>query len=192
MNAPDRLAFLQAARQGDAHALGALLHSFEPYIRVIVRSLQDHRVPARVDDLDLVQDALLEAHRSFANFQGDTVAELAAWLRQIVVRTTGRTLRALVATGKRDPGRERQGQPLEDLLVDSGSSPSARAIRHEEALRVAEALAGLPDDMQQVLLARHVDDLSHAAIAERLGRTEAAVRMLYLRALRRLRESYQG
>jgi RNA polymerase sigma-70 factor (ECF subfamily) len=81
---------------------------------------------------------------------------------------------------------------LAGQLADSGSSPSAQAIRHEEAALMAEALAGLPDDMQQVLLGRHVDGLSHAAIAQRLDRTEQAVRMLYVRALRRLRELYRG
>ena len=72
------------------------------------------------------------------------------------------------------------------------SSPPEQAIRHEEALSMAEAVGQLPDDMQQVLLGRHVDGLSHADIARSLGRTEGAVRMLYLRALRRLRELYRG
>jgi RNA polymerase sigma-70 factor (ECF subfamily) len=82
---------------------------------------------------------------------------------------------------------------IDDLaeLPDSGSSPSAVASRHEEAARMAEALAQLPEEMQQVLLARHVDDLPHVAIANQLGRTEGATRMLYLRALRRLRELYR-
>jgi RNA polymerase sigma-70 factor (ECF subfamily) len=53
---------------------------------------------------------------------------------------------------------------------------------------MAEALARLPDDMQQVLLGRHMDGLSYAELAGRLGRTEAAVRVLYTRALRRLRD----
>ena len=45
--------------------------------------------------------------------------------------------------------------------------------------------------MQQVLLGRHLDGLSHAELARVLGRSESAVRMLYLRALRRLRELYR-
>jgi RNA polymerase sigma-70 factor (ECF subfamily) len=57
---------------------------------------------------------------------------------------------------------------------------------------MADALSRLPEDMQQVLLGRHVDGRSHAEIAAALGRTEGAVRMLYLRALRRLRELYRG
>lgn len=42
--------------------------------------------------------------------------------------------------------------------------------------------------MQQVLLGRHVDQASYADLAERLGCSEGAVRVLYTRAVRRLRE----
>jgi len=54
-----------------------------------------------------------------------------------------------------------------------------------------EALARLPKDMQQVLLGRLVDGLPHAVIAQRLGRSEEAVRVLCGRALSRLRDSCQ-
>jgi RNA polymerase sigma-70 factor (ECF subfamily) len=166
------------------------LESFRPYVGVIVHALRDRRLQGRVDDSDLIQDSFLEAQRSFADFRGHSVAELAVWLRCIVVRTSRRSLRQFVGTGKRDLAREQAVDELAEL-ADSGSSPSAIASRHEEAARMAEALAQLPEEMQQVLLARHVDDLPHAAIANQLGRTEGATRMLYLRALRRLRELYR-
>ena len=135
-----------------------------------------------------MQDALLEAHRSFGTFRGTTVAELVVWLRQIAVRSAGHTLRGHRETAKRDLARE---QPVQDLAVASDNSPSAVAIRHEQAARMAEALGRLPGDMQQVLLGRHMDGLSHAEIAQRLGRSEGAVRVLYTRALRRLRELFK-
>jgi RNA polymerase sigma-70 factor, ECF subfamily len=190
MNPGERLAALESARRGDAQALGQLLDSFRPYVRVIVRGLRDPRLQGRLDESDFVQDALLEAHRNFASFRGTTVAELAAWLRRVAVRTAGRTLRGFVGTAKRDLDCERPGELLDGLAVSPAESPSDQLIRHEEAATLAEALSRLPDDMQQVLLGRHLDGLSHADIARALGRSEAAVRMLYLRALRRLRELY--
>lgn len=179
---------LERARQGDIQALGELLESFRPYVRVIVHALREKRLQSVLDESDLIQDALLEARRSFAGFRGTTVAELTVWLRQIVLRTCQRTQQRL---GKGDAAREPLAENLVELLPDAGSSPSAVAIRHEQAARMAEALTRLPEEMQQVLLARHADDLAHAAIAREMGRTEGAVRMLYLRALRRLRESYR-
>lgn len=190
MNSGERQATLERARLGDAAALGRLLESYRPYIRIIVRAFRDHRLQARVDDSDLIQDALLEAHRSFAGFRGTTVAELTSWLRKIVRRTVGHTIRGHIGTGKRDLDRECPTADLDVQFVDDGSSPSAQAIRHEQAACVAEAVARLPEDMQQVLLGRHMDGLSYAILAERLERTEAAVRVLYTRALRRFREEY--
>jgi RNA polymerase sigma-70 factor (ECF subfamily) len=187
MELGEQQAALQRARLGDARARGELLESFRPYVRCIARALRDRRLAARVEESDLVQDALLEAHRQFAGFRGSTVAELTAWLRQIVIRTTGHTLRRHCGTGKRDPGRERPAEALE-ALADPGSSPSAQAVRHEQAARLAEALARLPEDMQQVLLGRHLDGLPYAALAQALGRSEGAVRVLYIRALDRLRQ----
>ena len=187
-----RQATLERARHGDSQALGELLESFRPYVRVIVRASSDKRLQGRIDDYDLVQEAFLEAHRSFADFRGSCVAELVVWLRRIVVRTSHRMRRHFVQTGKRDLAREQGVDEIAELPADSSSSPSAIASRHEEAARMAEALAKLPEEMQQVLLARHVDDLPHATIADQLGRTEGATRMLYLRALRRLRELYHS
>src|SRR5438128_2352754 len=108
MQSQDRQVTLELARQGDAQALGDLLESFRPYVRAIVQPFRDARLQARVDDSDLIQDALLEAHRGFPGFRGTTVAELAVWLRQIVVRSAGATRRGLVATDKRDPTREQE------------------------------------------------------------------------------------
>src|SRR5689334_2667118 len=187
MNAGEQQTALARARLGDSRALGQLLESFRPYVRCLVRALGGERLQPRLGESDLIQDALLEAHRSFGQFRGGTVAELTAWLRRIVVRTAGHSLRTHLEAGKRALAAE---QPAGDLdgQAAPGSSPSAQAERHEEAARMAEALARLPDDMQQVLLGRHMDGLPYAALAEKMGRTEAAVRVLYTRALRRLRE----
>jgi RNA polymerase sigma-70 factor (ECF subfamily) len=187
MNGGEQQTALEQARHGDAQALGALLDSFRPYVRCLVRALGGERLQPRLDESDLIQDALLEAHRDFNQFRGGTVAELTAWLRQIVLRTAGHTLRNHLATGKRDRSREEPSDRLA-TCADPGPSPSSHAIRHEQAVRMAQVMARLPEDMQQVLLGRHMDGLPYADLAQRLGRSEVAVRVLYTRALRRLRE----
>jgi RNA polymerase sigma-70 factor (ECF subfamily) len=190
MGSHERLADLDSARRGDAGALGRLLDGLRPYVRVVVRGVGQDRLRARAEESDFIQDALLEAHRSFPSFRGGTVAELVAWLRRIVVRTTARTLRGQLEAEKRDPAREQHAAEL-DGIAGAHPTPGELASRHEEAATMAEAVALLPDDMQQVLLGRHLDGLSHAELAARLGRSEGAVRVLYLRALRRLREVYR-
>jgi RNA polymerase sigma-70 factor (ECF subfamily) len=192
MNAGEQQAALERAKQGDTAALGELLDSFRPYVRLLVRGVQDRRLQARMDDSDLIQDAMMQVHRCFADFHGNTVAELVVWLRPLALRAAGHTVRDHRATGKRAISREQTVEEMGNVLIDSGSSPSAQAIRHEQTVRIAATLTRLPEDMQQVLLGRHMDDLPYAALAERLGRSEGAVRVLYTRALRRLRELCQG
>jgi RNA polymerase sigma-70 factor, ECF subfamily len=182
---------LARSRSGDADALGELLESYRPYLRVIAHAMRDRRLQAQMDDSDLIQDALLEARRSFGSFRGATVAELTVWMRQVALRSCRRTLRRFGGADKRNPAREEAVKDLAEFAADSGSSPSAVAMRHEQAARMAETLARLPAEMQEVILARHVDGMAHGAIAKALGRSEGAVRMLYVRAIRRLRELYR-
>jgi RNA polymerase sigma-70 factor (ECF subfamily) len=53
---------------------------------------------------------------------------------------------------------------------------------------VADLLAQLPPDYREVVLLRNFQGLSFRSIALQLQRSEGAVRMLWLRALGRLRE----
>jgi RNA polymerase sigma-70 factor (ECF subfamily) len=188
MNAQEREAALERFRAGNQTALGELLESYRPYVRVLVRAERGGRAPARLDDSDLVQDVLLEVQQSLGDFRGRTAGELTARLRRVVLCTVRRALRGLFA-GKRDPAREKPGDDLA-LAADTDDAPLHVVVRHEQAARMACALGRLSDEEQQVLLGRHLEGATHAELASRIGRSEGAVRMLYLRALRRLRDVF--
>jgi RNA polymerase sigma-70 factor (ECF subfamily) len=192
MQSLERETLLAQAKRGDVQALGALLDSFRPYVRVIVHAVRGQRLPGRLDDSDLIQDALLQAVRSFPAFQGHTLAEFVTWLRQVAIRSAAQTLRRLGGTQKRKPAKERALAQLCDQIEAPGTAPSEQAIGKEQAAHIAEALAQLPEEHQRVILLRLIDGLSHTEIAERLGSTPAAVRMMYLRALRQLRQLCSG
>jgi RNA polymerase sigma-70 factor, ECF subfamily len=187
-----RQAALELARQGDARALGELLQSFRPYLRAVVRTFQGEDLQSQIDDSDLIQDTLVEVHRSFPGFQGETVAEFVAWIRRIALRSAARTAGKLKGSSQAETVNGLPQDGAIDLVPDPGSTPSAQVIRQELASRITDELAKLPKDMQLVLLGRLVDGLPHAAIAERLNRSEEAVRMLYVRALSRLRDCCQN
>ena len=77
---------------------------------------------------------------------------------------------------------------LGSLLAASGTSPSQQAARHEQEVLLAAALARLPDDYREVVILRNLEGLSHEEVARRMDRSAGAVRMLWVRALTRLRE----
>jgi RNA polymerase sigma-70 factor (ECF subfamily) len=121
---------------------------------------------------------------------------LLAWLRQVLAHVLGHEFRRYAGTQQRDVAREvsleqslaQSSQRLGDMLAVSGSSPSQQAVRHEQEVMLAEVLVRLPDDYREVLILRNLEGLSHEEIAERMGRGVGAVRMLWVRALARLRK----
>ena len=68
------------------------------------------------------------------------------------------------------------------------TSPSARAVRDEELRRLAEALAGLPEDQRRAVELHHLHGLPVEEVARTLGRSESAAGGLLRRGLKRLRE----
>src|SRR5262245_44425286 len=117
MTVLDQQATLDRARHGDAEAVGTLLESYRPYVYVLARGLYAKALQPRLDVADLVQDAMLEAHRAFSSFQGSNVADWVAWLRAVVLHTAGHSVRAHLGTDRRDPAREAPGADP-DRLAD--------------------------------------------------------------------------
>jgi RNA polymerase sigma-70 factor (ECF subfamily) len=147
----------------------------------------------------LVQQPLLEAHRDVAQFRGRTVGEQAAWLRQILARTLADALRTY-GRGKRNVGLERS---LEAAITESSaqmgawlaaqqSSPSQRAQSDEDAVRLAETLAELPEPQREAVVLKHCQGWSMAQIGEHLGRSPVAVASLLRRGLAHLRQRLDG
>jgi RNA polymerase sigma-70 factor (ECF subfamily) len=77
---------------------------------------------------------------------------------------------------------------LEAVLPDPGSSPSAGAHRRELEIMLADQLAELPIDYRDVIVMRHIESLPFDEIGRRMDRSSGAVRMLWLRAVKMLRE----
>ena len=192
---PDDVGRLIArARAGDAAALGTLLETFRPYLALLARLQIGRRLQGKADPADLVQEAFLEAHRDFPGFRGTSEGELMAWLRQILARNLANAVRDL-RRDKRDVARERSLEPtveesaarLEAWLVAEQLSPSERAERDEEAVRLAQALATLPEAQREVVLLRHCQGWSLADISRQVGRSPSAVAGLLHRGLQHLR-----
>jgi RNA polymerase sigma-70 factor (ECF subfamily) len=172
------------------------LERYRSWLGFLARLQVEPRLWAKFDPSDVVQQTMLEAVRGLPNFRGATQAELAAWLRQILARVLLHERRRFGGVQRRDLGREvsleqalaESSRRLGDLLAAPDTSPSERAGRHELERRLADAMAKLPADYAEVILLRNIEGLSHDQIARRMGRGSGAVRMLWVRALARLRQ----
>ncbi len=192
---------LLAARQGTSDALGDLLESYRAYLRLLAATQLHGRLSQRVSPSDVVQETMLAAHQDFNAFRGRTRVEFSAWLRKIL---SHRLLNAMEQhlSLKRDARREvsietvahsvdSSGTALGKMLTCDEPSPSTTFTLHEDSQRVADLIAQLPEQYQQVIMLRNLQGLRFDAVAARMQKTPAATRLLWLRAVQKLRQLYR-
>jgi RNA polymerase sigma-70 factor, ECF subfamily len=190
---------IAAFRSGDRSAGNQLLQQYEPWLKLLARMQLESRFQAKFDPSDIAQQAMLEAVKAFPQFRGNTEAELTAWLRQILAHALAHEIRRYAGTQKRDLDREvsfdqefaQTSQRLENILAATGTSPTGNAARRDDQILLASILEKLPEDYREVLLLRHFEGLSHDEVARRMNRNPGAIRMLWVRALARLREEME-
>jgi RNA polymerase sigma-70 factor (ECF subfamily) len=173
------------------------LEQYREYLRLLARLHLDHRLQGKLDPSDIVQETMLKAHQAMhqGQFRRQSEAETAAWLRTILANALADAVRRY-GTGARDVQRERSLQQaveesssrLEQWLAAEKSSPAEAVLRQERLLRLAAALAQLPEDQRLAVELRHLRGVSLAEAAERLGRSKGAIAKLLFRGLDRLRE----
>src|SRR5262245_9934004 len=174
------------------------LEEFREYLRLLARVHVGDELRVKLDPSDIVQQTLLEAHRKRNQFRGTTQAEMAGWLRQMLACTLADAIRAL-GRAKRDVARERSleeaidqsSKRIEAWLAAEQSSPSQCATRDEDSVRLAEALAKLPDAQRDAVTRRYCQGQSLAEISQQMGRTPAAVSGLLRRGTKQLRDFLQ-
>jgi len=170
------------------------LNHFRGYLHLLAEIELGRRLRSKIDPSDIVQQSLLEAHRDRAALKGQTEPEVVGWLRTILARNLLNTARDFGAQ-KRDIRRERamaarleqSSHCLEQFLAASQTSPSQQFLKHEEAEKLAAALAQLPDDQRTAVIKKHFHGESLADIAAEMDRSTLAVAGLLKRGLKKLR-----
>lgn len=188
---------LEAARQGDRQSIGELLNHYRSYLTLLGSLHFQRRLQARVGPSDIVQEALLRAHRHFGQFRGQTEPELMAWLREILVNSLARYVELHVRAAKRDVRRDVSlegvagGVTAEPGHSDESQAPHAELLSSEGSALLGQLLAQLPEHYKEVLVLRNIQGLSFDEVAARLDRSPGATRMLWLRAIEKLRAVYR-
>lgn len=186
---------IRRAGDGEKAAADELLARHRHRLRQMVAVRMDPRLVTRVDASDIVQEALVEASRKLPEYLQDPPLPFYPWLRRIAWERLVDLHRRHVQAQKRAAGREdwryllpdRSTMELADRLLASGTTPSGHFLREELRVRMRTTLKALTPRDREVLVLRHLEQLSTREIASVLGIAEGAVKTRHLRALQRLR-----
>ena len=178
---PSQSSILSASR-GDPVAIADVLAAYLPRLQRFVHLRLGPALRAREDTLDVLQSTVRELLAA-KDFEWRGEIEFRAWLFQAALnkirekaRFHGAERRA-AAREERASAGPTAGGALHDL------TPSRVAMAKEELARLEGAFDRLTEAQREVLTLSRIVGLPHAVIAERLGKSEVAVRQLLVRAM---------
>ena len=181
--------------QPDATSSQPSLDRFRSYLVLLARWHWNPRLQGKIDPSDVVQDALIEAHRRLPEFANSRPMEFYPWLRGLAWDRLVDLHRQHLNAAKRTVDREladASSHALVTYLADSRFSPLRDVLRDELRERIQTALDQLSSVAREVLLLRFVEQLSVRESSHVLGITESALKSRQLRALKALGQQLDG
>ncbi len=187
---------LHSAQQGNERAVNQLLEVHRESLRNMVRLRLDRQIAKRVDASDVVQDVMLEAAQRMREYLLDPRIPFHLWLRQLAkdrMIDLHRRHHALRRSVDREQPLALTGMPdqssmdLAAQLADGQLTPAAASIRKELEQRFLDAIDLLDEHDREIIIMRHVEQLSNSDVSAALNLTPAAAGMRHFRALQRLR-----
>lgn len=189
---------VERAQAGELDAVNEIFVRHQARLRRMVEMRLDHRLQARVDPSDVLQDAFADAVTRLPGYLESPGLPLFLWLRLVVGERLLKVHRHHLGTRMRDAAREvslyRGALPaassvaLAARLLGRYTAPTQAVLRVERTLRLQDALNALDPLDREILSLRHFEELTHAEAARALEIEEAAAAKRYVRALKRLKE----
>jgi RNA polymerase sigma-70 factor (ECF subfamily) len=172
---------VERARSGDREAFDELAAQARSRLLQKIDRMVGPRLREKAEPEDVLQEVFLRGLESIARFDGNDAEAFQRWLEGIA-RNVVRNL-----------GRRKSWKKEFELTHDvpaSGSSPSRHQRREERFERLSKAVESLSPDYRTVIRLARIEGLKIREVAERMNRSESAVKNLLLRAMKELRDSF--
>ena len=189
---------LEGLRKGDREAQSIFWEKFHDYLyfRVVMRHTR-----SREDAEEIVADICLRVFECVGNFQGRS--RFTTWLHTVISKVASDYYRSrknrFISSGAPLDEIDEEGAPSEGNFQKGDSTPLSggrsgrpvvkpddtelnKQITIEHKRHLEAALQKLPLDHYKVILCRRINGYSVERTAEEMDRSEAAVKMLYMRA----------
>jgi RNA polymerase sigma-70 factor, ECF subfamily len=188
-NRTERL--LADVEQGDTAALDELIRTHRGYLLRVVGLRMDEELLGRVDPSDIVQETQLVAARRIEDFLARRPTSFRIWLRRKALEQIVNQRRHHLGARRRTVRREKRLAEVSSMAIARhllGDTPSRIVANRELAEMVRRVISQMKPADREILLLRHVEDLTNAEVAELLGVTPDLLRKRHGRAFRRLCE----
>lgn len=177
--------------------LAAYIESRRPQLLGYIQNNLGPALRRKLEPDDILQEVVVSAIGSPAQFEvagRDPFKLLCQIAEQRIIDAHRHHVGAQKRSAEREVSIERpaggdQAFGFIDLLVASLTSPSQAFSRDQREFRLQVAIASLPEEQREALRLRYIDGLSTRDVAERLGKTDGAIRVLLSRTLTRLQEA---
>lgn len=184
---------IEAIKSGDPDSLIQYLEMRRNDLLSVILSKMGPALQKKVEAEDIYQEVCANAVRSLDEISFSDGGPF-GWVCELANRRIVDEQRKFAAQ-KRDSSREigihakgDQDVGLVNLLVASITSPSRAFSRQQKEFHLIEALGQLPENQQKVLDLRYAKGKSTKQIAEEIGKSDGATRVLLTRSLKKLKE----
>jgi len=172
---------------------GRNLEEYRELLGMLGRMQLSDDLAGKVDVSGVVQVTLMEVHGG--NWDELPEQERVPWLRRVFANNLLDEIRKF-RTQARDVNREQSLQAameqsalrVNQWLASEQTSPSQKAVRMEDGLRLANALACLTAAQREAIELHYLQELPLAEISRRMKRSKGAVAALIFRGTTRLKE----
>ena len=188
------------AKEGDESALNQLCTVYGPRVLWLIRLRMGRALRSKLESIDVVQDVLVHALRDLDKFTYRSEGDFVRWLSRIAENRLRDNLDKLHAE-KRDIRKEVRldmQRPTGEDSFDAGmepiatTTPSVILSRKEEFDRLSRAIDRLKQEYREIIVLTKIEGLSYGEIADKLGKSADAVRMLACRAMAALSCAFEN
>ncbi len=176
---------IRRAHAGEREAYDQLFALAADRVLLFIRMRLGEGLRARVDSMDVLQEAYLEAHRALPEFEPRDDGAFARWLCKIAENR----IRGLA---DHFGAKKRQGKVEVTAVLErakaTGTGPMTAVARRENRELLAAAMERLEGKEREALMLRYFQDRTVEDVASLMGRSPTAVRRLLGRAAIRLGE----
>ena len=169
------------------------LEDYRELLEMLGRMQLSDELAGKVDVSGVVQVTLMEFYES--GWSQLAESERVPWLRRVFANNLLDEIRKF-RTLARDVNREQSLQAsldksamrINEWLASDQTSPSQKAVRMEDGIRLANALKCLPSAQRKAIELHHLKELPLEEIGRRMQRSKGAVAALIFRGTKRLKQ----